>query len=360
MIRKIVHSVIICSLFGFFFVGVTLHIAQAKQIISSNAVLLQTNIDTHDFNFSVVSVEEDDTQYKINYSYTTFLIENVSWKEKVKQNSFFVDKSDVGEGDLITYTKDQFIKIAAQEIEYLKKVQAIEQKRVTMKNSSLSSILKSLTNFNTNGIQEEGIVTKNVTPVSQPESAIVTPSKVTDVAVTPVVPTVDASGTQTQTIQVAPHDIQVASSTNVATSTPSILDTHEATSSTVVATSTESATSSVVVPEIATSTNETSTSTNDTVVDTTGAVLGDSIVFSCVSLEKRMLYGNNDTQTGGDVSRLQSFLYQAGYLAQKPTGFFLRKTENAVKSFQKDNRLIVTGIVGNVTRKTIQKVSCIK
>ena len=56
--------------------------------------------------------------------------------------------------------------------------------------------------------------------------------------------------------------------------------------------------------------------------------------------------GNHDQ----NVKNLQKILHQEGYYKSKPTGYFGKATEKAVKSFQKDNELKVDGLVGPETK----------
>lgn len=57
--------------------------------------------------------------------------------------------------------------------------------------------------------------------------------------------------------------------------------------------------------------------------------------------------------TGSDVVQLQQALNQRGYSVGTPDGKFGPKTETAVRSFQKDNKLKVDGIAGNGTQTAL-------
>ncbi|MBP6949242.1 MAG: peptidoglycan-binding protein [Candidatus Pacebacteria bacterium] len=89
-------------------------------------------------------------------------------------------------------------------------------------------------------------------------------------------------------------------------------------------------------------------------------VLGDDVRPMCTNMKNRMLYGSRDNTTEGDVSELQTFLQKNGYFTSSITGYFGMHTENAVKAFQKDNNLIITGIAGKVTRGMIRDLGCVK
>jgi len=72
---------------------------------------------------------------------------------------------------------------------------------------------------------------------------------------------------------------------------------------------------------------------------------------------------NNDSWTGGEVTKLQKFLVQAGLLTTTDFGFFGPLTEKAVQKFQ-DNYAIVSntspayGHVGPATAAKIKEISC--
>ena len=89
--------------------------------------------------------------------------------------------------------------------------------------------------------------------------------------------------------------------------------------------------------------------TTTTETTTTGA---------CINLTYKMAIGSKDLNTEGDVSGLQSFLYQKGYLKNTPTGYFGYSTRSAVQSFQKDNGISSNGFVGSFTRGRIKEITC--
>jgi peptidoglycan hydrolase-like protein with peptidoglycan-binding domain len=78
----------------------------------------------------------------------------------------------------------------------------------------------------------------------------------------------------------------------------------------------------------------------------------------CAALSHNMRIGSNDSQTDGDVSGLQTFLQDEGYLKSDPTGYFGNSTFKAVKKFQAKYGIPQVGSVGSVTRKKIQLLSC--
>lgn len=78
-------------------------------------------------------------------------------------------------------------------------------------------------------------------------------------------------------------------------------------------------------------------------------------VNSCdVQITRTLQIGSENS----DVSVLQSMLLQAGYLFVQPNGYFGPSTKAAVKRFQNDNSVPVTGIVGEATRNAINERLC--
>ncbi len=79
---------------------------------------------------------------------------------------------------------------------------------------------------------------------------------------------------------------------------------------------------------------------------------------NCTTFSYNMRKGDRDSNTGGEVSKLQELLGQMGYMYQDPTGFFGNTTFQAVKSFQSANNLSATGYVGTLTRDALRARSC--
>lgn len=80
-----------------------------------------------------------------------------------------------------------------------------------------------------------------------------------------------------------------------------------------------------------------------------------SIKPSCVNLNSNLKQGMKNTE----ITSLQNFLKDKGYLNASATGFFGAQTFKAVKVFQKDNNINATGFIGPVTRAFINKLTCI-
>jgi peptidoglycan hydrolase-like protein with peptidoglycan-binding domain len=80
----------------------------------------------------------------------------------------------------------------------------------------------------------------------------------------------------------------------------------------------------------------------------------------CVSLSSDLSYGIKDTQTKGDVSALQAYLTDRGFLETGATGFYGRSTELAVKRFEYRNQIEVNGIVRRDFRDILKELTCQK
>lgn len=83
-----------------------------------------------------------------------------------------------------------------------------------------------------------------------------------------------------------------------------------------------------------------------------------SVSFSnaqtCTTLTKPLSSGSK----GSEVTALQQFLFDQGYLKTKPNGTFGTVTVDALKKFQQKNNLIVNGFVGPAARVKIKEISC--
>jgi peptidoglycan hydrolase-like protein with peptidoglycan-binding domain len=79
---------------------------------------------------------------------------------------------------------------------------------------------------------------------------------------------------------------------------------------------------------------------------------------ACVYFTHYLHYGTTDQYTGGDVSRLQSFLNTQGFFNYAPVGIFGPLTYRAVQQFQTAHGISPVGAVGPITRNAIQQVSC--
>ncbi|HVM73557.1 MAG TPA: IPT/TIG domain-containing protein [Candidatus Paceibacterota bacterium] len=79
---------------------------------------------------------------------------------------------------------------------------------------------------------------------------------------------------------------------------------------------------------------------------------------NCITISHNLSFGSRDAWTGGDVTTLQTFLYQEGELSVGATGYFGPLTLGAVRQFQSSQGIFTTGYVGMLTRAAITQLSC--
>jgi len=91
--------------------------------------------------------------------------------------------------------------------------------------------------------------------------------------------------------------------------------------------------------------------------NTKGLVLGVNATTVCLRITNILSYNSDDSTTQGEVSDLQYYLQQKGYFNSPITGYFKEITEEAVKYYQKDNNLRITGTIYKDTAEKIQE-SC--
>lgn len=88
---------------------------------------------------------------------------------------------------------------------------------------------------------------------------------------------------------------------------------------------------------------------------------------NCVALTYNMYVGDNDFRTGGEVTKLQTYLTSTGhYIFGRITGYYGPATERAVQKYQRSEGIVSSGTavttgygaVGPATRKYIQTKTC--
>lgn len=85
----------------------------------------------------------------------------------------------------------------------------------------------------------------------------------------------------------------------------------------------------------------------------------DQASSGCTELSYNLTYKKSkDANTNGEVSDLQYFLQDQGFLKTDPNGIFGPATLRAVQAFQKKSKLLSSGYVGAMTRAKIKEVSC--
>lgn len=68
--------------------------------------------------------------------------------------------------------------------------------------------------------------------------------------------------------------------------------------------------------------------------------------------------GATNSATKGQVTAVQNFLKDSGYMTVAATGRYGNLTVAAVKKLQKDLKILQTGTIGPLTRTAIEKMSC--
>lgn len=80
----------------------------------------------------------------------------------------------------------------------------------------------------------------------------------------------------------------------------------------------------------------------------------------CVSLNRSFGFGALDSNTGGEVTALQGYLNDRGYLDVYPTGYFGSMTHLALRKFQYRNQITVSGYTDIETRDILRELTCQK
>ncbi len=86
--------------------------------------------------------------------------------------------------------------------------------------------------------------------------------------------------------------------------------------------------------------------------------MGTPALAACTDITQDLGTGSTDTNASGNVTRLQNFLKEVGFLSATPNGVFGPATLTAVKKYQTSQSLSSTGFVGPLTRSTIKAKSC--
>jgi peptidoglycan hydrolase-like protein with peptidoglycan-binding domain len=85
----------------------------------------------------------------------------------------------------------------------------------------------------------------------------------------------------------------------------------------------------------------------------------DTAKLSCLDLKNNLVLGKTDSETGGEVSTLQKYLIDGGYLSTtKPTGYYGQATAKAVVSWQKAHGMDFVTTSSGVGAMTRGKMKC--
>ncbi len=81
-------------------------------------------------------------------------------------------------------------------------------------------------------------------------------------------------------------------------------------------------------------------------------------LLGCVNITETITYGSTDVRYKNQVSLVQRFLIQRGFLAGAPTGTFNSASISALKKYQAKSRIADLGITDAKTRERIKKDTC--
>jgi hypothetical protein len=78
----------------------------------------------------------------------------------------------------------------------------------------------------------------------------------------------------------------------------------------------------------------------------------------CLTITETITFNSTDAKTKNQVSQLQNFLIQRGFLSGTSTGIFNTTSMNALKKYQIKSKIADLGITDSRTRDRIQKDTC--
>jgi peptidoglycan hydrolase-like protein with peptidoglycan-binding domain len=87
-------------------------------------------------------------------------------------------------------------------------------------------------------------------------------------------------------------------------------------------------------------------------------MLAQTVSAACTDISLDLGTGSTDSNSNKNVTKLQNFLKDSGYLTVAPNGVFGPATAASVKKFQTAQNLSSTGFVGPLTRAVIKTKSC--
>lgn len=81
---------------------------------------------------------------------------------------------------------------------------------------------------------------------------------------------------------------------------------------------------------------------------------------NCLNLSYNMGLASNDSETNGEVTKLQLFLNSKGFMNHIPTGYFGYLTLSALANYQASNNIFPSaGYLGPITRANINNNTCV-
>ncbi len=99
-----------------------------------NTYIANKNIDSYTPQIKILDVTEDSENYYVAYRFSTIGLRDAVWQDVTRDETLKVAKGVLGTyGDLGIYATEQFKQLIDREIAYLREVQRIEQKQVSLK-----------------------------------------------------------------------------------------------------------------------------------------------------------------------------------------------------------------------------------
>ena len=95
-----------------------------------NSALLAANLNSLKQEMSIADVSEDETNYYVSYSFSTFDIKNNAWQNQTKNQTLKVPKDALNGGkDLGIYVQSELAQVMDGQLAYLKDSQEREQEK---------------------------------------------------------------------------------------------------------------------------------------------------------------------------------------------------------------------------------------
>ena len=98
-----------------------------------NSYIINVDLGAYNPQLKITSVEKDDSNYYVSYTYDTISIDNYVWKKYKTNETLTVSKRALGDKDLGLYVAKEISEVINNEDVYLKKVQDIEKNKGTTK-----------------------------------------------------------------------------------------------------------------------------------------------------------------------------------------------------------------------------------
>ena len=103
-----------------------------EKVVTENGIdnsrILKIDLENFDMKMKIVSVDEDDENYYLEYQYQTIGIKDNIWQELIKLEKMDVSKKSIEGQDLGIYAIEELGEVIDSELAYLKKVQLKEKK----------------------------------------------------------------------------------------------------------------------------------------------------------------------------------------------------------------------------------------